>query len=538
MSRMLLVVVVLGCVLAGAAYADDIDDAVKLAASDSDAAIEKLAAIIAAARDAKDNARRHRAHVALGNVRMGRGEPYAALEHFEARIEISGNKPEDRIAYADALRAVAKKNIQGGGMGRNIQPFLRDALDVVKGLQLGRAIAGEQAQGIALPPGLRAPLVHIVAECRYLLGELDAALAALDEAGIDEQPAVGGLPDDYLPTLRSLRGHIRYGLKQYAGAAADWASVKNLVGAASAYDAARMPEKSMPIYAELLRQAPHDAGLLARAMAGARFTGSQATLLETLNGIDAPAGPAGVPLLRARAQLLEVANRPADALGVLRDAAARDPKDDRALVDVARLIVVTGDKASEDVWDAAAAAYAEALTRRPTSEGAALGLSFVARRDFGRLWQVWQDARVAARLLRVQRAIVAADPEDALALGDLGNIHRVLGQPDESLEAYNRARAANPFDPGVESDAGLALSGAGHADKALAAYERSLELDPSHLAGRQNAARAQWLAGDDSAAETHLGAAIRTARAIGRSPDTYRFLLDRIWRTRQNPKFR
>ena len=47
---------------------------------------------------------------------------------------------------------------------------------------------------------------------------------------------------------------------------------------------------------------------------------------------------------------------------------------------------------------------------------------------------------------------------------------RVLGLHEASLKAYEKAREANPFDPAVESDAGLALSGAGRAQEALEAY--------------------------------------------------------------------
>lgn len=535
--RETLLLAVLVCLLpVPCAHADDIDDAAALPA---DKAVPALEALLDAARKAGDGERLYRVHEVLGEIHMRRGEPYAALEHFEGRLKARGRKPADRIAYAQALLAVAKSNIASGGMGRQIQPFLRDALDTVKDLSLARPVDGKAHEGkLPVPPPLRAALALVVVEAHYLLGDMEAASAALAQAHTGKQPLVGGLPEGFLAPLRDLRARVRYAQRRYADAAQDWLAAGNLLGAAAAFDAARMPEKSMPIYADRIRAAPHDAALIARALAGARFTRAQGTLLGLLDGLEPPAGKAGVPLLLARASLLEDAGRAREALAPLREAAARDEKDERALVDLGRLLVVTGDKADEATWDAAADAYIEAIRRRPASERAALGLQFIARRDFGRLWRVWRNPRVRARCVRVQQAVVAADPEDAVALGDLGNILRVLGRHEESLAAYARAREANPFDPGVESDAGLALSGAGRDADALAAYERSLELDPGHLAGRQNAARAHWLAGRDDAATAHLGAAVRTARAVGRSPGTYRFLLERMWRTRRDPTVR
>ena len=180
----------------------------------------------------------------------------------------------------------------------------------------------------------------------------------------------------------------------------------------------------------------------------------------------------------------------------------------------------------------------QALGRAPEDEAAANGLFYIAGRDYALLWKRWRDPQLSGRCVRVQRALVEARPDDALSLSNLGNTLRVLGDMPGALRAYEQAREANPYDPGVRSDQGLALSAAGRQGAALAAYEDSIELDAGHLAGRQNAARSHWLRGEDDAAAVHLGAAIRTARAVSRNPATYRFLLDRVWRTRRDPGLR
>lgn len=256
-------------------------------------------------------------------------------------------------------------------------------------------------------------------------------------------------------------------------------------------------------------------------------------MLDAVAEVEIPAGVAGIPLLRARAELAEGCGRIPEALTWLQDAARRDPEDAAALVAVARLRgiqALSGDAVDEDLLDSSAEAYMAAIGRDGDNEAAAAGLSWLANHDYGRLWRMWRNPRVRERCLRVQEALAQAVPDDAWAWGNLANTLRVLGRTDDALAAYATARAANPYDPSLRSDEGLALSAAGRPAEALAAYEASLELDGGHLAGRQNGARGLYLLGRDAEAAAHLGAAARTARAIGRSPGTYRFLLDRTWR--------
>lgn len=501
--------------------ADPIEEAAALPPAEALLKLEGLLEQADAGKRARDvlRIRRH-----LGRLYVAAGQPYAALVHLESAADagLDGEHAIDRLHYAEALLAVAKQNIQNQGMGRNVNPFLRDALTA----------AGQTGdfKGRAARTALLQRKHLVLVEAHYLLGELVAAAQAWETASKQLDP-VG-------PRLDDLLARVRYAQRRWSEAGEAFERAGNELGAAAAWDAARKPERSVPIYARRIAADPGNAGLLSQALRGVRYTGAHAALLEALEAIDVPAAAAGLELLLARAELLEASGRAAEALPLLRDAADRDKQDARALLQLARLIVLAGDAADESMWDRAADAYAQAIGRDPESTAAVEGLSWIASRDYGRLWNTWRDARVTRRCVFVQMALVEALPDDALAWMNLGNTLRVLGRTAEALNAYKRAIEANPFDPAVRSDYGLALSAAGKPSEALEAYEKSLELDASHLAGRQNAARALWLTGENEAAEAHLGAAIRSARAVGRSCGTYRFLLDRIWRTRQDPRLR
>ncbi len=493
--------------------ADEIDDAARLPVPKAIAALEALLAKAAGDDGAALRIRRH-----LGAVYVDSGQPYASLSYLEAAADAS-KSDADRLAYAGALLATAKSNIAERRMGRNVNPFLRDALIVAKQI------------GDADPQGLLARVL-IQIEAHYLLGELEEAVGAWSVLNLEAQPKAARA------RVQELIARVRYAQGAWVEAAEAFAQAGNDLGAAAAWDAARQPEKSTPIYARVITANPTASGAMAQAVRGARYTGGHGALLEALADIPVPDGRAGLPLLHARAELLEAGGRAVEALPLLRDAQGRDKRDPRAVLSLARLLIVTAKPGDDEAWDQAADAYIEAIQRAPENRAAATGLSWVADRTYRTLWNAWRDARVTDRCVRVQQALVVATPDDAWAWANLGNTLRVLGRTEEALAAYAKALAANPFEPGVQSDRGLALGAAGRLTDALAAYERSLALDGGHLAGRQNAARSLWLAGKDDAAEAHLGAAVTTARAVGRGPGTYRHLLDRIWRTRQDPRLR
>lgn len=450
---------------------------------------------------------------------LAAGETQKALELLEKAQERFPKDPRARVRSVELLLGIAKTNIASGAMGRNVNPFLRDAVDTAQPLSVGPDGGLETA--------LRARLVRAVIEARFLLQELDEALDALDRAKIDSLPA------EVRPAIHDLAARVHYAQRSFEKAAAAFEASGNAMAAASAYDAARKPEKSMPLYAAAIRAAPSSTFALDRAMAAVRFHKAHATLLAALEDLSVPEGRDGIPLLRARAELLEGSARIPEALPLLKDAAGRDEADPAPLVALGRLLglqAMAGDAVDEALLDASADAYIAAIQRAPEDEAAAAGLGWLASQDYGRLWKRWRDARITERCLRVQRALTVAVPDDAWAWGNLGNTLRVLGQHAASLAAYAKAREANPYDPAILSDEGLALAGAGRLEDAWKAYEASVALDAGHLAGRQNAARSLYLMGRLDEAAKHLGAAARTSRAIGGRTGTYRFLMDRAWR--------
>jgi tetratricopeptide (TPR) repeat protein len=513
------------------ARADEVDDALALPAGQAVARLESLldrARTAEAAGDAgpAERAALERVLEALARFHRDRGETYAALQPLEELVR-RRERAADRLAYADALLLLAEAAANGtrAAPGGGVEPYLRDALATIDPIDVR---APQDGAGDA---GLRARAAYVRAKAQYMLGELDAALVTV------EAVAVSTLGKADAGRLLDLRARCFYARQAYERAGEAWLAAGDRIAAAAAFDAGRLPARSVPIYAELIREQPSDAALVRRALVGVRFTGANGALATAIADVEIPAGTAGLALLRARAQLAEATGKPDAAMGFLEQVAQRDASDAAALVDLARLTIMAG-REDEAAWSKGARHYIEAIQREPDSERAAAGLSFIAGRDYGLLWKRWKDAELVRRCLAVQFALVEADPQDALSLANLGNTLRTLGRHEEALAMYERAREANPYDPGVESDAGLALSAAGRDEDSLAAYERSIELDSGHLAGRQNAARSLWLLGRDEDAARHLGAATRIARAVGRSADTYRFLLDRTWRTRQNAVWR
>lgn len=493
--------------------ADEIDDAANRPFAEARPALERLLAKAEAAGRVEDRRRILRL-LAQGSLRAG--DAQGALAPLESLVALAPGDVEARILYAETLLGIAKANIAGTSVGRSVTPFLRDAADALEGLELGK--------DASLAGGLRARAVRALAEARFLLREFAEALATLDAAEI------GSLPADARAGCLDLEARIHYAREAYERAAARFDEAGNPLAAAAAWDAARRPDMSVPIYARLLQRDPGNAGLIARALGAVRFHKAHAALLGLVEADRADAGPAWQRMV---AELLEGTGQIERAIGTLEAIVADDPEDADAWVEIGRLRGVqamSGDAIDEDALDASAAAYLTAIGIAPDHEGAAGGLGWIAAQDYGRLWKSWRNERITGRCLRVQRALAAAVPDDAWAWGNLGNTLRVLGRSEDALAAYARAVEANPYDPAVRSDLGLALAAAGRFDEALEAYEESVALDAGHLAGRQNAARAHHLAGRDEAAAAHLGRAAVTARAVGRSPGTYRFLLDRSWR--------
>ncbi len=95
------------------------------------------------------------------------------------------------------------------------------------------------------------------------------------------------------------------------------------------------------------------------------------------------------------------------------------------------------------------------------------------------------DLEKAAGLLG---GVPAEDPGHSLALQNLGFVQYQLGQPQESLETYNRLRPLQPEEAHTHIGLSWALFGLRRYDEAEHAGLRALELDPNNLAARYNVA--------------------------------------------------
>lgn len=76
--------------------------------------------------------------------------------------------------------------------------------------------------------------------------------------------------------------------------------------------------------------------------------------------------------------------------------------------------------------------------------------------------------------------VIQADPKNATALTQLGNLMYDSGRWAEALVYYRRALEAGPPNPDVLTDAGICYRQLRQFDQALDYFRRAQELDPSH----------------------------------------------------------
>lgn len=453
-----------------------------------------------------------RVRQAMAQTLMRLGNPYGALEHWEALTRASLN-PTYRVQYAEALVAVARINQAKGSTAAGSLPYLIDAEKALENIETYAAVRDDATWWA------RAVLAQ--SSALYFQMKFEDVVAYLDDA------LLAGLSDAYRLGAYDILALAHYARKAYGDAAKAYEAVGNARGAAAAWAAAKDGDRAAKLYVDLLKNAPTDLGLLREALNGVRYAGGQAVLEKALAEMKAPEEAQGERLL-ARCQLLADLGREEESIPLLKEAALK-LLDARPLTRLGRLILVRS-QADEQGRADATDVYLEAVRRAPEDRQAIAGLWHIAGLDYRDLWMTRGRGPGAERTVRIQEALVAAMPGDGTASANLGNTLRVVGRTADALVAYETAMEAEPYDPTIVSDYGLALSAAGRFEDALVAYERSVALDSGHLAGRQNAARALWLKGDDKRATEHLAAGIRTARALEKGAMTYRFLLDRAWR--------
>ncbi|MDJ0973823.1 MAG: hypothetical protein QNJ98_05140 [Planctomycetota bacterium] len=499
--------------------AEEGDLEARLAAIAKQSGPDAIAALEALLESVTDPAAKRLVRETLAVRFVKEGNAYAALEHYETLVR-EGATDLLRVAYGEALVMTARTNLaSGNATAAGVVPYLTDARNAVQEVE-----AADDAD-------LRGRLVRVRAESWYYAGEMKNALEALapDVLATLEAPHTG--------VCWQLRAQALYRTGDMVGAAEAFERGGNARGAAASWSAAKDGPRTVKAYVALLKATPQDLALLREAISAVRYAGGVAELEAAL--VEVPVeGAWKARYLVARADLLEASGKTDEAIPLLQEAAALDTALVDPLIRIARIHLadITADPGVQR--GKAVDVLLEALTRDPAHKDVASSLWHLAGLDYQGLWKSAATGPGFMRSVRVQRALLETAPDDALGWGNLGNTLRVGGQTDEALAAYERARRENAYDPTIVSDHGLALSAAGRFEAALEAYLASVAMDDGHLAGRQNAGRALWLTGRDDEAETQLSTAGRKARHLDRNPMTFRFLLDRVWRTRQDESLR
>lgn len=450
---------------------------------------------------------------ALGRALVLSDETYRALQYLEAVADRRG-LPCDHLDLAEALLSIGRtKAASPWARWIEVGPYLEDAE-----AQASRAEGDEATQGRR-----RA----VVGEARYWLGKMEPAVAAWD--GIQE----GDLPPLEARRIADLKARALYDLGRYDEAVVAFEGAGNLRGTACALAAARRGPETIRAYGRLLATSPGDEDLLAEALTAARYTGAEIELAGVLADLEVE-GNARAAVLVTRGLLAEATGAFDAARRLLSAAAEADPEAARPRHELGRLGLrqAGGD---HDALDAAVGELLQALVRDPEDANLVALLWDLAGQDYA---AAWRSERALARTLRIQTALTVAAPDDGLTWANLGNTLRVAGRLEEALGAYDRALEAEPGDAAIVSDRGLVLSGMGRFAEALRSFEEATQLDPDLVAARQNAARRHWRAGQGPEALAQLAEAEVRTRFIGGDWMRYRFLLDRVYRTRVRPEVR
>ncbi len=465
-----------------------------------------VAAALAAFRtlvETPDGGKDPRVLAGLGAACLRAGAPRDALDPFGALVRLRGTAA-DRVAYADALLAVARGAVAAGPRsGLEVMPYLRDALTQLSAVNDPDAVVATHA-------------ARVEGEAKWLLGDVAGARRALGAPGLASDVAA-----------QDLAARAAYAMGDYAAAAAAWKVAGHARGVALARSLAK-DAGAVEAYAVLVRAAPTDLDLADEASRAAVALGA----VEAFDAALTEPAPGTAAMWRLRGRLMERAGSLGPAVERYRTAKDLAPDDVEVLSDFARARLASGPEDPVAV-DEAVASFVAVLTRRPDDPWARQGLEFVARRDTDAVPREWPDRRRLDRMVTALAAIADADPADGTAWVNLGNARRTAGDLDGALAAFDRAIQGNPYDAGAWNDRGIALAAAGKAAEARASYDRAVALDPGAVAPHQNAARLARLAGDLDAADRHAAAALATARVLGGHAQLYRSILDRVWRTRR-----
>lgn len=467
----------------------------------------------ALAQPAPDPARVATLRRGLGTALIALQQPFEALDALEPLAR--DGTPSDAVLYAEALVGHARA-AAAEGSGTRIAPYLDDAL---------AALA--RAEGVAT---LQAQRLRLVGEAHLLAGRPEEAVRAWSAVPWSDPPTEGE---------RWTWGRLArtlYDLGRFQASAQAYERLGELRGAAAAWAAAREPDKALALYAAHLASGATDAALLEDAVAAARYAGGGERLEALLEGVSAT-GAGAVNVLRARARLAEHRADHARAVELLRTAlAAPEGRDDVGLgIDLVRVLLRVSGGDPQAPRQEAFQTLMGAFKVHPDDARLKEVLLALAQQDLSQAWQAYPDGRPLERSVAAQRALLAQQPDDALAWANLANTLRVQGEIHPALTAFAEALRLAPDDATIRNDYGLCLKAAGRAADAEAEFQRALSSDPSLLAAWQNLARAHARAAREDQARQALEQAVRAARTAGAPWMLYRALSDRAWRASHRP---
>ncbi len=453
----------------------------------------------------------------LGRALLLTGDAFAALDPLSVAAHKRGTAA-DHATFSEALIAVALDRTESpSARGIDASAFLHDAVAEVA--------AGEKAPGAE---AVAARLLLAKGRALSMLGRWKEVREALSSGAVSSNDEA-----------RDLLARACYALEDYAAAAGAWEAAGNLRAAAIAWSAANDP-KGLSTYRALLATAPGDRSLLSEAAHWANRTGEAASFdsfLASLSAREAGAPKVASAVEAARGLLMEYAKRPADAAIRYRAALALGDDEVETKVALARAALAVSPDAPAALSEAAALLL-DVLKASPKNPAAKIGLVWIGAKDAEAAPAAWPDRTRLARAVVIFKALSDADPEDAVGWSQLALALRLSGDLSGAIAAYDKAVLANPLDSSIANDRGLAVLATGDSEAAIAAFSAAVAVDPRDTSPRQNVARLLWLAGRDDEAEAHLFAAARSARETQGKPLLYRFLIDRVWRSRTRPEIR
>jgi tetratricopeptide (TPR) repeat protein len=249
----------------------------------------------------------------------------------------------------------------------------------------------------------------------------------------------------------------------------------------------------------------------------AALNAHQASAVDALRAL-AAANPDAAVFQSSYARALKESGRPIAALNVYRQAARRWPADVPLIHDLA--------VAARDAASTAAGPLADSLRQEAVrADRAALAIepdNAVALNGAGLL--AIDDNQPADAARAVERA-AALDPNNAQDWTNLGNARRALGDRAGAEQAYRRALDVDPRVADAANGLGVLLVEAQHPAEAVSWFERALAAAPDLVEARLNLGIALQQAGDPRRAADAYRAVLAAAPAHARERDAAAKLL-------------